>query len=84
MPKDTPGVDRTPRERGVGAKDGNEATLAGYVSSLFYVLSIPGIVLLTYVGYWQGYYEYSMVLPVFAGLFLTAVVGAGVVLYLRS
>lgn len=72
MPKDTPQPEKTVRERGTFAKHGGDPTLKSYLSSLFFVLSVPGFITLAVAGYWWGYYPYSFVVPVFAGLLVAA------------
>lgn len=74
MTKDTPQRERSVRERGTFANDGNDATLKSYLSSLFLLLSVPGLITLSMVGYWQGLYSYSTVVPVFAGLLVASLV----------
>lgn len=69
MTKDTPGPEKTVRERGTFAKHADDPTVKSYLSSLFFLLSVPGLITLAFVGYWQGLYSYSAVVPVFAGLF---------------
>lgn len=74
MPKDTPQPEKTVRERGTFAKHGGDPTLKSYLSSLFFVLSVPGFITLAVVGYWHGLYPYSYVVPVFAALFVASLV----------
>lgn len=74
MPKDTPQRERTVRDRGTFANDGGDSTLKGYLSSLFLLLSVPGLITLSIVGYWQGLYPYSSVVSVFAGLLIASLV----------
>lgn len=74
VPKDTPQRERTVRERGTFANHGGDATLKSYLSSLFLVLSVPGFITLAMVGYWEGLYSYSAVVPVFAGLLVASLV----------
>ncbi|WP_458185393.1 hypothetical protein [Haladaptatus sp. NG-WS-4] len=62
------------RERGTFAKHGDDPTLASYLSSLFFVLSVPTFILLAYAGYWYDLYPYSGIIPAFAGLLLGAIV----------
>lgn len=68
MSRDLPTEERPVRERGTYAKHGRDPTPASYASSLFFLLSVPTFVVLAYVGYWQGYYAESTVVPAFAGL----------------
>lgn len=76
VPKDTPQRDKTVRERGTYANHGDDPTLAGYLSSLFLVLSVPTFILAAYGGHWVGLYGYSAILPVFAGLLVSSLVVA--------
>jgi vacuolar-type H+-ATPase subunit I/STV1 len=70
--KDTPQPEKTVRERGTFAKHAGDPTLKSYLSSLFFLLSVPGLITLAVVGYWNGLYSYSAVVPVFVGLFVTS------------
>ena len=72
MTKDTPQPEKTVRERGTFAEHGGDPTLKSYLSSLFFLLSMPGFIGLAFVGHWEGLYPYSMVVPVFAGLLVAA------------
>lgn len=74
VPKDTPQPEKTVRERGTFANHGDDPTLKSYLSSLFFVLSVPGFILLSIAGHWSGLYPYSYVVPVFAGLFVASLV----------
>lgn len=74
MTKDTPGRERTVRERGTYAQHGDDPTLKSYLSSLFFLFSVPGLILMAMVGHWQGFYPYSLVAPVFAGLLVASLV----------
>ncbi|WP_132057554.1 hypothetical protein [Halorussus amylolyticus] len=74
MPKDTPQREKTVRERGTFAKHGGDPSLKSYLSSLFFVLSVPGLILVAYAGFTAGFYSYSFVVPVFAGLFVASLV----------
>ena len=84
MTKDTPHFERSIRERGTYANHGDDPTFASYVSSLFYVLSVPALLLATYAGYWYDVYGYGMIVPVFAGTLVGAIVLAFVVMHLVS
>lgn len=84
MARDTPTKPKRVKERGVGANDGNDPTLASYVSSLFYALSVPALVLAAYAGHWRGYYGESTVIPVLAGLLIAAIAAAALVIYARG
>lgn len=74
MPKDTPSADRDVKERGLHAQHGDDPTLKSYLSSLFYVLSFPALVLLAYAGYWWGLYPYRYIIPVFGGSLVAVIV----------
>ena len=76
MTKDTPQRERTVRERGTFANHGGDATVKSYLSSLFLLLSVPGLITLSIAGYWKGLYPYSSVVPVFAGLLVASLIVA--------
>lgn len=76
MAKDTPSYDRSAKERGLYARHGDDPTLASYLSSLLYVLSVPAFVLAAYAGYWGGLYGYDGILPAFTGLLVASLVVA--------
>jgi hypothetical protein len=76
MQKDVPTEERSVRERGTYAKHGGDPTLASYLSSLFFVLSVPVFVLLAYGGYWRGLYAEATVVPVFGALLVGSLVVA--------
>jgi vacuolar-type H+-ATPase subunit I/STV1 len=71
--KDTPRPGKSTRERGTYARHGGDPTLASYLSSLLFLLSVPGCLALAYGGHWAGLYSYAGVVPVF-GLALAGVV----------
>ncbi|WP_266076537.1 hypothetical protein [Haladaptatus caseinilyticus] len=73
MSKDVPTRERSIRERGTFAKHGDDPTLASYLSSLFFLLSVPSFLLLTYAGYWYDLYGHGMIVPVFAGLLVGSI-----------
>jgi hypothetical protein len=66
--KDTPGRDRSLRERGTYARHADRPTIASYLSSLLFVLGVPAAIGLAYGGYWAGWYGYSVVVPAFAAV----------------
>lgn len=68
MKRDLPTEPKDARERGLHAGHAGDPTLASYCSSLLFALSVPGFVLLSYVGHWQGWYPYSWILGIFGGL----------------
>ncbi|WP_128478051.1 hypothetical protein [Halorussus pelagicus] len=72
MPKNTPQREKTVREEGTYASHGDDPTLAGYLSSLFLVVSVPGFIAAAYGGHWIGLYAYSAIVPVFAGLLMAS------------
>ncbi|WP_313690935.1 hypothetical protein [Halorarum halobium] len=74
MAKDLPTEEGSVRERGTYAKHGDDPTLASYASSLYFLLSVPTFIVLAYVGYWQGLYPESTVVPAFAGLLVASLV----------
>lgn len=76
MQKDVPTEEKSVRERGTYANHGGDPTLASYLSSLFFVLSVPVFVLLSYAGYWTGLYGEPMVVPAFGGLLVGSLVVA--------
>jgi hypothetical protein len=74
MGKDTPSYDRSAKERGLYARESNDPTLGSYLSSLLYLLAVPGFILLAYGGYWAGVWDYGAIIPVFAGLLVATLV----------
>lgn len=72
MPKDTPQPEKSVRERGTFAGHNDDPTLASYLSSLFLVLSVPGLLVAAYAGHWAGFYAYSGIVPAFAGLLVAS------------
>ncbi|WP_348610818.1 hypothetical protein [Halobaculum rarum] len=81
MPKEIPTEEKSVRERGTYANDGNDPTLASYLSSLFFLLSVPAFVTLAYAGYWVGLYDESTVVLAFAGLLVAGVAGVFAVMH---
>lgn len=75
MARDLPTEEKDPKERGMFASRNEDPTLPSYLSSLLYVLSVPGLMLAAFGGYWQGLYSYDAVIPVFGGLLLALLVG---------
>ena len=84
MAKDTPQRERSVRERGTYAKHGDDPTLASYVSSLFYVLSVPTLILAAYGGHWYGLYGERAVVPAFGGLLVASIAVAFAVMHLLT
>ena len=68
MGKETPGYDQSAKERGLYAGHGDDPTLASYLSSALYLLSVPTFILVAYAGYWSGAWSYGAIIPVFATL----------------
>jgi hypothetical protein len=71
--RDTPRPERSTRERGTYAQHGGDPTLASYLSSLLFLLSVPGCIVLAYGGYWAGLYPYAGIVPAF-GLCLASII----------
>ncbi|MFC7098533.1 hypothetical protein [Halobaculum marinum] len=84
MPRDIPTEEKSLRERGTYANDGNDPTLASYLSSLFFLLSVPTLVTVAYAGYWAGLYAESTVVPAFAGLLVASLAGVFAVMHVRT
>jgi len=74
MPNDIPTEEKDQKKRGMFATRNEDPTLPSYLSSLLYVLSVPTLILLSFVGFWEGLYSYSAVIPVFAGLLVALLV----------
>lgn len=72
--KDIPTREKSPRERGTYANHGDDPTLLSYLSSLFFLLSVPTLIVVAYAGVWAGLYEASSVIPVFIGLLVASLV----------
>ena len=81
MGKETPSFDRPVKQQGLEAKTNNDPTLASYISSLLYVLSVPAFLGLAYWGHKAGYYSYQTMVPVFAGLLIGTIVVAFVLMH---
>ncbi|QCJ47774.1 MULTISPECIES: hypothetical protein [Haloprofundus] len=73
MSKDIPTRERSTRERGTYAGHNEDPTLASYLSSLFFLLSVPTFVALAYGGFYAGYYGEGAIVPVFGGLLVFAI-----------
>ncbi|WP_277553200.1 hypothetical protein [Halobaculum limi] len=84
MSKDIPTEEKSIRERGTYANDGNDPTLASYLSSLFFLLSVPALVTAAYGGYWAGLYAESAVVPAFAGLLVASLAGVFGIMHYRT
>lgn len=74
MPNDIPTEEKDQKKRGMFASRNEDPTLRSYLSSLLYVLSVPTLILLAFVGYWRGLYSYDAVIPVFGGLLVALLV----------
>jgi hypothetical protein len=84
VPRDTPGRERTVRERGTYAGAGDDPTLASHLSSLFLLLSVPAFVALAYLGHGWGYYGVGGVVPAFGGLLVGSLVLAFAAMHVLS
>lgn len=84
MGDDTPNPDRHWKDEGFEAERREPATLASYLSSVLYLLAVPGTVGAAYAGYWAGYYSYDMVIPVFGGLLVALIALAFVVMHVTT
>lgn len=84
MPDDVPTRDRDVRERGTYARDGNDPTLASYLSSLFFLLSVPVFILLAYGGYWAGWYSETDVVLAFGALLVAGIAAAFAVMHVTT
>ena len=84
MPKEIPTEERSTRERGTYAKHAGDPTLASYLSSLFFLLSVPTLVVAAYAGYWNGLYAEPTVVPAFAGLLVASLVVAFGLMHVRT
>lgn len=73
MAEDTPRPERPARDRGRRAGHAGDPTRASYLSSLYYLVSVPAFVVAAHAGYWAGWYGYDGVLPAFAGLLIASV-----------
>lgn len=69
MARDSPGPSRDAKENAVGARHGQDPTLGSYLSSAFYLLSVPLFLALAYLGHARGLYPYAWMVPVFTVLF---------------
>lgn len=74
MPNDIPTEEKDQKKRGMFASRNEDPTIKSYLSSLLYVLSVPTLILLAFVGYWRGLYSYDAVIPAFGGLLVTLLV----------
>lgn len=84
MSKDTPRPQRSAIERGRGARTGNDPTLASYISSVLYLISVPLLVLASYGGYWMDLYPYGYIIPVFGGSMIGLIAIAFGVMHVTS
>ncbi|PSP75708.1 hypothetical protein BRC81_15095 [Halobacteriales archaeon QS_1_68_20] len=84
MSNDTPRPERPAKDRGMGARTGNDPTWASYLSSLLYLLSVPLLVFGSYAGHWAGLYPYRLIIPVFGGTMLGLVALAFAVMHVTS
>lgn len=82
MGKETPSFDRSSEQEGLEAKHGDAPTLASYLSSLLYALSVPVFLGVAYGGFALGLYGYRDMVPVFGGLLVAAIVLAFTVMHI--
>lgn len=82
--KDIPSGEKSPRARGTYANHGDDPTLMSYLSSAFFVLSVPTFILLAYGGAWAGLYGASAVIPVFAGLLVVSLAAVFGIIHVRT
>jgi len=84
MSKDVPTEEKDATERGMFASRNEDPTLKSYLSTLLYVLGVPGLILLAFVGYWQGLYAYEAVIPAFGALLVTLLVVVFTVMHVTT
>ncbi len=84
MSKDVPTRERSVRERGTFAKHADDPTVASYLSSLFFLLSVPVLILVAYEGYSYGLYPYDTTIPVFGGLLVASIALVFVIMHVRT
>lgn len=82
--KDVPTREKSARERGTYAKHGDDPTTLSYLSSLFFLLSVPTFIVLAYAGVWAGFYTADAVIPVFAGLLVVSLAGVFTLIHLYT
>lgn len=82
--RETPNPDRPEKERGFYARHGDDPTLASYLSSLFFLLSVPTFIGIAYAGYWAGVYRYETIVPAFAGLMVASLVAVFSVMHVLT
>lgn len=83
MARDSPGPRRDAKENALGARHGLDPTLGSYLSSAFYLLSVPLLIGVAYLGHARGLYPYAWIVPVFAVLFVGAIAAAFAVMSIR-
>lgn len=84
MTKDVPTGEKSPRERGTYASHGGDPTAMSYLSSLFFVLSVPAFILLAYAGVWADLYAARSVVPVFAGLLIASLIAVFGIIHVKT
>lgn len=84
MSKDTPRSDPPPTVRGKEANHGDPATFMSYLSSILYLTSVPGTLLLAYLGYRFDLYPYPYIIPAYAGLFIVILVVISVLMRFQT
>lgn len=84
MPRDVPTEDKDIKERGMFARRNEDPTITSYLSTLLYVLGVPTLILLAFVGYWRGLYSYEMVVPAFGLLLVSMLVIVFTIMHVRT
>lgn len=74
MGRDTPTGSKDATDRGFHANHAGDPTFASYLSSVLFVLSVPGFVLAAYAGHWTGLYPSPWIPGVFGGLLFVTLV----------
>lgn len=68
----------------MGARHREDPTLSSYLSSLFYLLSVPVLIGVAVGGYALGWYPYRLIVPVLAGLLVSIIVLAFAAMHVYS
>lgn len=74
MSRDLPTEEKDPKSRGMWARRNDDPTLASYLSSLLYALSVPGLIAAAYAGSYYGLYPDVYVVPAFGGMLFVLLV----------
>ena len=72
------------KERGTYASHGDDPTIAGYLSSLFFLLSVPALVAAAYGGHYAGLYGDGAVVPAFGALLVASLAGVFGLMHYRT